>query len=345
MSCSNLCKTNTTAAEPLHTKNVDNNTSPTSCTLNHAQKAVNIMEGDAISCVFNSDSAAGKTILITNCSHNDDLKNATHAGSPIKFANNNMKNKSSITIYTHTTDSEIIPNKLQAALPPSAINILISNHFEHPGRTVTHENNSLKNEQKLNLLDEGSVTNVKTFDGPPITAATIKTELPATGNNTNKHSNNNNSKETNVDDLPIEKSARTEDDGKISKTANNDQIVNVQMDSIMTNSGEVSTGDTVFIQEQNKKLYLGTMVAIEADKCKIKYDNDKMKWTPVTDIERLISKATQVQSDGFCIICKVNEPDHKVEVCEQCGRGYHKKCVPSSDSFKCLRLVEFIHLI
>lgn len=66
------------------------------------------------------------TILITNYSHN----NGTVKGSTQSHRSQttiNPKNSSSITIYTHNSDSESPAN-----LPASSINILINNHFDRP---------------------------------------------------------------------------------------------------------------------------------------------------------------------------------------------------------------------
>lgn len=332
MSCSNLCKTSPT--ESIH-KNIDNST----CSLKHSKQAVNLMEGDAISCVFNSDPSAGKTILITNGPHNnDDLKGVGTHSSPFNFStNNNIKNKSSITIYTHSSDSEI-PNKLQAALPTPAINILISNHFEHP-TSRNHENNattaattttatatttkSTIKEQKLELDDfENKTKSIETTQ--------IKKELP------NSPERNLDNEETNEINTPAD---TAQSNVQTDITADQVSQTNSMPCSTKGDYRNISAGDDVLIQEQNAKIYLGTMVACENDKYQIKYYDESVKWSPADKIEKLLlSKEANII---FCIICKLDEPDNRVEVCEKCGRGYHRKCFPSkyvdSDNFKCLR--------
>lgn len=336
MSCSNLCKT--TSTEPIH-KNIDNST----CSLNHSKQAVNIVEGDAISCVFNADPSAGKTILITNCSHNDDLKSAGTHNSPLKFStNNNVKNKSSITIYTHSSDSEI-PNKLQGALPTPAINILISNHFEHPtSRSLSHDGvatstmttatsaasataaahtKTIEPEQKMPQLGE-PISKLK-----PLEVTHIKTELP-------------NSPEPKVDNketIELDSASRPQSKALSNSTA--DVNCTQTDDSMACTNADFSSGDDVLIQERNSKFYLGTMIDYEKDKYKIKFYDESVKWSPADKVGKLLSPTKE--NAIFCIICKKDGPDRKVDVCDRCGRGYHRECFPAkyldSDSFKCLR--------
>lgn len=68
---------------------------------------------NGMSCVYNSESPTGKTILITN-----------YSASPAHASNAASQQKSSITIYTHKPDAE------HAAMPTSSINILINNHYD-----------------------------------------------------------------------------------------------------------------------------------------------------------------------------------------------------------------------
>lgn len=70
-------------------------------------------QDNGMACVYNSESPTGKTILITNYSPN-----------PANTSNAASQQKSSITIYTHKTDTEHVN------MPPSSINILINNHYE-----------------------------------------------------------------------------------------------------------------------------------------------------------------------------------------------------------------------
>lgn len=71
-------------------------------------------QSNGMSCVYNSESPTGKTILITN-----------YASNPANVNNATPQQKSSITIYTHKTDAE------HANMPASSINILINNHYEN----------------------------------------------------------------------------------------------------------------------------------------------------------------------------------------------------------------------
>lgn len=94
--------TNDSSPEINQTKDTDNNDSS---------------EKNGMSCVYNSESPTGKTILITNYTHNA-------SNCSLNFNNTTNKQKSHITIYTHKSDAENV------SLPPSSINILINNHYD-----------------------------------------------------------------------------------------------------------------------------------------------------------------------------------------------------------------------
>lgn len=82
------------------------------------------------------------TILITNYSHNNGTVNgSTQSHRTTNNLNSTGSSSSSITIYTHNSDSECPAN-----LPAPSINILINNHFDRPvveGSSTTTKNDGM----------------------------------------------------------------------------------------------------------------------------------------------------------------------------------------------------------
>lgn len=109
---------------------------------------------NGMSCVYNSESPTGKTILITNYSHNGKSANCS-----LNINNALNKQKSSITIYTHKGDTENINS-----LPASSINILINNHYD--GADGKHSKQS----------PEKNRDNFKLDSQPALTTSKIKVE-------------------------------------------------------------------------------------------------------------------------------------------------------------------------
>lgn len=123
-----------------------------------------------MSCVYNSESPTGKTILITN-----------YAASPANINNAANPQKSSITIYTHKPDAE------HPIIPTSSINILINNHYDSsladsvPSDTTTpvkRANIKVERIEAAESDDSGSVADAMVNGGAAESAE--KAEPPAT---------------------------------------------------------------------------------------------------------------------------------------------------------------------
>ncbi|KAL5274704.1 PHF19 family protein [Megaselia abdita] len=144
----------------------------------------------------------------------------------------------------------------------------------------------------------------------------------------NNHFNNNNvinkmqySSSTNSNTStppPLSSSASTEDD---------------EMDGLLMNSG-FSTGQDVLVQRKDAKFYLGTITAMSATQCLVKFDDLSLYWANYDEVSRLNASFTE-ESIAMCVVCKKSEGI--VEECSKCGRGYHNKCSQngSSDCPRC----------
>lgn len=95
-----------------------------------------------------------------------------------------------------------------------------------------------------------------------------------------------------------------------------------EMDGLLMSSG-FSTGQDVLVQRKDAKFYLGTITAMSATQCLIKFDDLSLYWANYDEVSRLNSSFTE-ESVAMCVVCKVSEGD--VEVCQKCGRGHHKTC-------------------
>lgn len=131
-----------------HSKTTDTNKNDSSPETNKSKDTDNndSSEKNGMSCVYNSESPTGKTILITNYTHN-----ASNCSLNINNAAN--KQKSHITIYTHKSDAENV------SLPPSSINILINNHYDSE---INEKSNKSTNQAYFN--GTSSKIKVEPFD-------------------------------------------------------------------------------------------------------------------------------------------------------------------------------------
>lgn len=259
------------------------------------QTAFNLkaQENGGISCVYNSDAPAGKTILITNnYSHNNG-----NAVNPLSAHNANLSPKSSITIYTHNSDSESVTN-----VSASSINILINNHFDHPVGNPS-----------ANIAADKDVAMIK--------MPRIKSSGSAIDS---------------ITTINIKKS--DDDDDKVAASGNRAGI------SETTIRHAISVHDDVLIKSQNDRFYLGTVIEVGSDKCFIKFDDNTMRWSHFDDITKL--RSTNDSNSPICVVCKESSDSNKnvIYQCEQCCRGYHKKCAEGSfkmsDAWYCKRCVD-----
>lgn len=94
-------------------------------------------DDDGLSYVYNTETTAAKTILITN-NYSRAANNSMH--DEMDASGNNIK-KSSITIYTHNSDSE--------GQAYDRINILINNHYDRPVKKEFDKDAHVKNNADL----------------------------------------------------------------------------------------------------------------------------------------------------------------------------------------------------
>lgn len=133
----------------------------------------------------------------------------------------------------------------------------------------------------------------------------------------NSSSTNSSSNSATSTPPPLSSSASTEDD---------------EMDGALMNS-DFKTGQDVLVQRKDAKFYLGTITAMSATQCLVKFDDLSLYWANYDEISRLNASFTE-ESAAMCVVCKKSEG--VVDECQRCGRGYHKKCSQSSE---CPRLV------
>jgi hypothetical protein len=86
-----------------------------------------------------------------------------------------------------------------------------------------------------------------------------------------------------------------------------------------------NVNEDVLVQQADGCFYLGTVVAIGRDKCLIQFDDNTEKWSLFGELTKL-SAGAETENAPLCVVCKKNDVADTVEVCEKCGRGYHKKC-------------------
>lgn len=241
-------------------------------------------ENNGMSCVYNSESPTAKTILITN----NYLHNANNSNNQIKSSNNNIK-KSSITIYTHNSDSEgpsSLPTSSGSTVVLDRINILINNHFEHP---VGNANGTKMSSMPLTASDKKPNN------------ALIKVEKC--------------SSDEEMDDILMKKNLTTDT-----------TTINTKSKS---ESKEIDTkfiiGEDVLVEQTDETFYLGTIIAVGQNKCLVKFDDNTDHWSTFNEIKRLNVSIEEIKP--ICVACKdTSDPNVVIEVCERCCRGYHKKC-------------------
>jgi hypothetical protein len=86
-----------------------------------------------------------------------------------------------------------------------------------------------------------------------------------------------------------------------------------------------NVNEDVLVKQADGCFYLGTVVKIDRDKCLIQFDDNTAKWSLFCELTKL-STGAETESAPLCVVCKKNDVAETVEVCEKCGRGYHKKC-------------------
>uniref|UniRef100_A0A1I8Q408 PHD-type domain-containing protein n=1 Tax=Stomoxys calcitrans TaxID=35570 RepID=A0A1I8Q408_STOCA len=94
-----------------------------------------------------------------------------------------------------------------------------------------------------------------------------------------------------------------------------------------------SSGEDVFIKRQDGRFYLGTVMDTARNQFLVRFDDKTEQWCNADEMRKLggsTSSATATEDktpeQPMCVACKQQHPDSQVEICERCGRGYHRKC-------------------
>lgn len=95
-----------------------------------------------------------------------------------------------------------------------------------------------------------------------------------------------------------------------------------EVDGLFMNS-KFSNGQDVLVQRKDGKFYLGTITAMSATQCLVKFDDLSLYWANYDEVSRLNTSFAQ-HSVSMCVLCKTTEG--VIEICQKCGRGYHNKC-------------------
>lgn len=80
----------------------------------------------------------------------------------------------------------------------------------------------------------------------------------------------------------------------------------------------------VLAKQADGCFFLGTIIDVETTLCLVKFGDNTERWYSAVDLKSLNSEGTD--DSPICVVCKEIKSDGKVEVCETCGRGYHKNC-------------------
>lgn len=87
-----------------------------------------------------------------------------------------------------------------------------------------------------------------------------------------------------------------------------------------------SPGQDVLLKHRDGRYYLGTVVEVEVarDRCLVRFGDGTESWSEFGELARLNTP----EKEDLCVVCKKSAPKNKNEiaVCDNCGRGYHRRC-------------------
>lgn len=124
---------------------------------------------------------------------------------------------------------------------------------------------------------------------------------------------------------------------KVEQT-NNDKIISKQNGNCskllcagtsrtMNRPNDIRMDDDVLVQLGQGRFYLGTIKDIRNDSYLIQFADGTKKWSQTSKITKLNDAKNE---HSMCVVCK--EYDDIVQICSQCQRGFHKKCIKLSKS-------------
>lgn len=261
-------------------------------------------ENASRSFVYNSEAP---TILINNYTraahssvHNKMDANGIGGGN---VGGNNVK-KSSITIYTHNSDSD------------GQIKIMIN--LDRP---------PMKQQEYDKEKAGASIAATKTSSSS-VSVATAKPTTTTATNTTTTITNPKGLAKSPAAICPITKIKKE----KIDIDDLDVGVRNVDSNSIGTTdayrSNQYAVGDDVFIMDTDDRFYLGTIKTITHSKCLVRFDDGSERFAMFDELRKLDVPKWQQPT---CISCKHNNDQTKtVLVCRRCCRGYHKECCAGS---------------
>lgn len=83
--------------------------------------------------------------------------------------------------------------------------------------------------------------------------------------------------------------------------------------------------EDVLVEHKDGRFYLGTVIAIGTGQCLVRFNDNTECWSDFRELTKLSSN--DADDTPACVVCKRQNADDNVEVCENCGRGYHIKCM------------------
>lgn len=85
--------------------------------------------------------------------------------------------------------------------------------------------------------------------------------------------------------------------------------------------------EDVLVEHKDGRFYLGTVIAIGNCQCLVRFNDNTECWSDFRELTKL-SGGGETDDAPACVVCKrQQQTDDSVEVCENCGRGYHVKCM------------------
>ncbi|XP_062700414.1 polycomb protein Pcl-like [Aedes albopictus] len=85
--------------------------------------------------------------------------------------------------------------------------------------------------------------------------------------------------------------------------------------------------EDVLVEHKDGRFYLGTVIAIGNCQCLVRFNDNTECWSDFRELTKL-SGGGEADDAPACVVCKrQQQSEDSVEVCENCGRGYHVKCM------------------
>lgn len=88
--------------------------------------------------------------------------------------------------------------------------------------------------------------------------------------------------------------------------------------------------EDVFIKCNDGRFYLGTIIAQSEQQYLVRFDENSEQWCEADRLKKLGNSEPSSGSGGatstMCVACKRAQHEDIVEICERCGRGYHRGC-------------------